>query len=169
MGSVNPRRRSLLLGLSFACLALSTVAVSTAWRIEKLNSAVGTYLPRCDFSEGGNNKWRQSPFTTEEWWRRRHLRNPDGTVDSRPLSNKEAEQMRTDIEREKNWNQLRFLVNTVGLLQYLLCPFAIIGSAVLFIKQESRLGRRLCRAACVASAIALGLAVYRGYFTALAW
>jgi hypothetical protein len=85
---------------------LSAVAVSTAWRIENLNLAAGTYLPRKDLMAQGNPQWRLSPFTTEERWRWANLRKADGTVESRPLTEAEARQMRADIKRAKSQNEL---------------------------------------------------------------
>lgn len=77
--------------------------------------------------------------------------------------------MRGDINHAKDWNDLRDLVGSFGLLQYLLCPFVIIVSSVLFFKQQVRFDRGVCGVAGLAAAVCLGMALYRGYFAALGW
>jgi hypothetical protein len=66
-------------------------------------------------------------------------------------------------------DQLRGLVSSIGLLQYLFAPL-VAGLAAFHLSRREPAARRLL-AACsgVVGIAALGLAFYRGYFSSLGW
>jgi hypothetical protein len=66
-------------------------------------------------------------------------------------------------------DQLRRLVSSIGLLQYLFAPLVVGLSALHLVRRES--GKRRIVVACsgVVGLAALILAFYRGYFSSLGW
>ena len=66
-------------------------------------------------------------------------------------------------------DQLRGLVSSIGLLQYLFAPLVVGLSAYPFSRRDSAARRLLAACSGVVGIAALGLAFYRGYFSSLGW
>lgn len=66
-------------------------------------------------------------------------------------------------------DRLRDLVSGVGLFQYLLAPLCIAMGAVHACRESAIWRRRVAVVVCGTGAMALALAVYRGYFESLSW
>ncbi len=86
---------------------------------------------------------------------------------------------RTDGDADGKWrisphrqprDQLRGLVETIGLLQYPLALIAIVASLLLLMAPHStRPTRRLATICGILAAICLIMAIHRGYFSSLGW
>ena len=64
---------------------------------------------------------------------------------------------------------LRDIVQTVGLLQYLLAPALIVSALVSFFNFTCIRARLVAGVAGAFGCIALGLALYRGYLSSVGW
>jgi hypothetical protein len=147
------------------CVALATLAATTAIRIEVLNARAGSYLPRTDWPEdGGNPKWRADPG--ERGRLERWLRIQAGIPPDQPLSAEQHAAVDAELERGLARNALREVVGGWGLLQYGVVPLG----AILAIAERRR--ARGCTRAGLDAALAifaasLALMLHRGYFTSL--
>lgn len=152
-----------------ALLSLLTIAVALiAGRIEWLNARAGWSLPSHEYRDGdpaaGPVAWRQSSVTTEARWRR--FNGPKDAAFrpvTRPLTADEQRQVRSDLARTRAGNDLLALVETAGLLQYLLVPVLLGGSVAVLLQGGVRRGGVPLAVAIVAAA----LMVYRGYYASL--
>ena len=64
-------------------------------------------------------------------------------------------------------DELRGLVQGIGLLQYLLAPLLIGMSVIPLVMRTSATHRFWAMSSLIVGVVALGLAFYRGYFTSL--
>jgi hypothetical protein len=151
--------------LSILSLLLAIYAVATCSQIEALNQKIGGYLPRTDFTEEGNNKWRTSMITTEEAWKKFVRPKINGAVDESPLSPAEQVQMQKDVQISKDRNKLGSLVSGRGALQYPIC-FSILFFSILIWRFSKQTVHRICALTAICLAIAcLAYAFHRGYWT----
>jgi hypothetical protein len=75
---------------------------------------------------------------------------------------------RVSVERTSR-DELRDLITSIGLLQYILAPLLIIFS-IIFLRMESLgISHIMIYMSMIIGIIALGSALYRGYFTSLGY
>ena len=164
-GAAGPRHRNRPLVPLVICLVVAPAAVLICLRIEMLNSRAGHILPRTE-----RGKWRVSFVQSEASWRRlQSQQDKDATWATRTLTSIERAQMQAEVDANVAGGELRDLVSTAGLLQYLLVPVLLLSSLRLFRTSRSR--AHICIAtAALASAAACGaMAFHRAYFTSLGW
>lgn len=153
-----------MLFLVGAAVVLSTTAI----RIELLNR-IAQCLPNRELRDDGTPvKWRQSLLTSPERWRNMRGPQENGAPATRPLSADERAQMESDIKRAIANNELRDLVATWGLGQYLLVPLTVIVALSLLVDRRQRAyvhGAALM--ACGIAVFAAALAWGRGYLSSL--
>lgn len=141
----------------------AVVSVLIAVRIEWLNLQAGSYLPRQDYTEGGNPKWRLSAATSERVWRMLH--GVEGE-----LTAGQFQRMQRDTESARRRGRLYSAVSTIGLLQYPLA-FTLIG--VFFgLAIAYRKNRRVVKACAWLAAVectCMAFALHREYWTSLGW
>jgi len=134
-------------------------------QIEILNKAAESYLPRKD-----DGKWRQSPFFSEEMWRKIYSHEKgDETLLNRPLATDERNRMERDISRGRANNALLGTVSSVGLLQYFFAPLSFIWSLAIAVRNKNKIKRMISSFFVMSSLISIVLMLYRGYFTSLGW
>jgi hypothetical protein len=66
-------------------------------------------------------------------------------------------------------DQLREMVTSVGVLQYLFAPLVVVVAAFHLVSRDSKMRRCLAAGSGIVGLGALGLAFYRGYFSSLGW
>ena len=66
-------------------------------------------------------------------------------------------------------NQLHGMIQTIGLLQYVLAPILVIAAIASFFRFRCFRARLVAGVAGAFGCVALGLALYRGYLPALGW
>ena len=160
-----PRRRHSPVVFIVLCAVLMPPSVLICVRIEMLNGRAGRVLPRT-----GPGKWRASHVQSEGSWRRlRSMQSGDATWQTRPLTPAEDALMRAEVGANVANSDLRDLVSTVGLLQYLLVPALLVCSLQLFRRRESRLHVLVAAASFLSAATCGGLLFHRSYFSSLGW
>lgn len=137
---------------------IAAIIVITAIKIEILNANAGSILPWTYFeSMGGNQKWRQLPWTTKSRWIE---------VFGEPPPADEST-MHEQIARARANNKLRDIVSTWGLAQYPL-SFGLASSSIWFLLSTKSRRLQFPNASLLLIACAaFSIAVYRGYFTSL--
>lgn len=152
----------------FACFALALLVATTCLRIEILNAQLGYYMPRENDADWGISRWRKSTAIDEKAWIRMQSRF-DSSIENRPLTSQEQEEMRNYIKWAKANNDLRDLVEGLGLLQYLLIPILIVISVILIKRNNPKTYRILAFMSMLLGLISGFLVFYRGYFESLGW
>ena len=66
-------------------------------------------------------------------------------------------------------DELRGLVDTIGLFQYLLAPLVLVLSVVHVVRRSTPLRQRVAGICGFVGLVAWGFAIYRGYFSSLGW
>lgn len=163
-------------------IAVGIVVAGTCAQIEIKNAEAGGFLPRT-LPEQGSPKWRHNPVHTEKRWRQMRA-DPDPaavTVSSEQfrdittqlaeaaLSPEETAQMRREVAQAKAENDLYFWVSTMGILQYLLAPMALVWSLVVAVSRRDRRRRAVAAIVATASAVSLLIMFCRGYYSSLGW
>ena len=87
-------------------------------------------------------------------------RNPDGSLADG--------KWRLSLENSPR-NQLRAVVATLGLLQYLLAPLLLMFAIIVLLKSSRSWVKIGATLTLVASTIAISLMMYRGYYQSLGW
>lgn len=146
----------------------SIIMITTAVRIESLN-LVAQHWPRRELREGGSPvAWRQWPWTDEVKWRAWWGPKVNGEPVTRELTDDERACMVADTRRAIANNQLRDLVWSWGLLQYVLAPLTVLLSAyVAFDRAQPRFARGIAAVPMVIGVVAGSLACFRGYLASL--
>ena len=157
---ISPERRR---GVVLACLVLSILAATTCLRIEWLNRQAGGKLPK-----RYDGKWR-AMVASEQKWRDIEARDTgDVTLTTRPLTPTEQATMRQWVDRHQANADLRDVVGTWGVANYLIVLFGLYHAVT--IVADGRFGRwhRTFAIVCAVVLIAAGAtAVHRGYFTSI--
>lgn len=166
----------------FWFLALcGALMVYTCVKIEVLNARVGYYLPR-EFSDSPytNPKWRGNCFSKEENWLRIRLpqirfeadsgEEKPPTPEEKPLTSEEEKIMKKEVAQARANNELRGIVGSLGLLQYLLVPLVFFGLLFFCVSKRCPRGHRIGAGVMSGLALVCGFfMIYRGYFTSLGW
>jgi hypothetical protein len=87
-------------------------------------------------------------------------RNPDGTF---------ADGKWRVSQENTPRDQLHSLVQTFGLLQYVLAPFLLILAMTVFLKSKGSRVKAAAALSILGAAIAISLVLYRGYYQGLGW
>ena len=93
----------------------------------------------------------------------------DVTWQTRTLTPAESALMRAEVRANVANDDLRDLVSTGGLLQYLLVPALLVCSLQLFRHRESRLHVLVATASFLSAAACGGVLFHRSYFSSLGW
>lgn len=166
------------------CLILTAVVVHTCIRIEVLNASSGFYLPRKDHGDG-NRKWRvaSEKATRLDIERRIAIERQENLLPVHPGSDQllesstaelpytamESEMIASALDESRCNSALRDWVSSVGILQYLLAPAALLWSVQIAITNGYR-RQRILGAACGAlNLICVALMFFRGYWSSLSW
>lgn len=154
------RNRSLIL-----LYALALITGFIAARVEYLNVAAGSYLPRNHPLDVG--KWRAMPLDEARWRQAYGPQDASGAPVTRDLTPAERQQMQANIARMDANARLRDWVSSAGLLQYPLLAVLGIASLRAFCAGPTR--RQLLALLPVAILFILAAASlwYRGYFSSL--
>ena len=139
------------------------IAVSlTTVRIEWLNHEAGTYLPRGGFEAGSRWRVAGSHGQHERSWRHDlHWRDPGSQ--SRELTTSEREELDRYVRRNLARDDLRGLIESWGLAQYVLVP--LLAAIAIGLATQARPG---LGAACGSIAVAAASSMYyRAYYSSL--
>ncbi|MEM1213734.1 MAG: hypothetical protein AAGI68_15710 [Planctomycetota bacterium] len=159
-------------------VVITSVAASTAIRIEWYNHAVGGFLPRPQppSLEGNDVKWRAAGPKMMEWHYRIGLAQERGleldSVKDREalfalsLSGVQRREL-SEIKRSARLNtEFRSLVAGMGLLQHLLVPVALL-IGVLILKGKPTRWRMVAWICIGINSVSGVLMLYREYFLSL--
>lgn len=136
----------------WTCIAATTIAVHTCLQIEWWNARAGI-LPRQPQGDG-NPKWRSAA---------------ESGVIAGGNSDVEQAQFLGDSEKRHAEARLRDWVETAGLAQYGIAPFAFLLSVFLLARAESAPGRSGFAALAILSGSTIVIMLCRGYLTSLGW
>lgn len=161
--------------LAWSLAGCSILCIVTAVRIEYLNYRAGGAIQRKAEQEP-NSKWRigdgyfAALEQVEADWRTEH--GIDRGTDLSP-SDHEAirERMRATEWAPSHRDKLGKLLGTWGLLQYPLAGFLVFASLGAAASPRTRgpIPQWIFYPPAVVGVLALGLALYRGYFSSLGW
>jgi hypothetical protein len=159
-------RRILLWASVGLTLVVSVVCVT----IELLNMQAGGLLPK---DEPG--KWRSAPThpeTLTEWYSQ-DMRAKLNLGEGAPLPPDAQREVEARVKRQipvnRANNALRAAVESWGLLQYLLCPLAVVMSLLLMVKRQG-IHHLVVGGFCMLVSLTAGaFMLYRQYFTSLGW
>ena len=159
-------RRILLWTSVGLTLVVSIICVT----IELLNVQAGGLLPK---DEPG--KWRSAPTHPEmltEWYSQ-DMRAKLNLAEDAPLPPDAQRQVEARVQRQipvnRANNALRAVVESWGLLQYLLCPLAVVMSLLLVLKRQG-IHHLILGGFCMLVSLTAGaFMLYRQYFTSLGW
>ena len=184
--SIPERRRSTSRLPLWICLATTVVVVHTCVQIEWWNYRAGGILPK-DTRGPGNPKWREAAARSirANFQHRIKMQEYDRIIaergrvtaaeevaletNPRPLTVTEQNELQRELDQRHTNSTLLSWVQTGGLAQYVLAPFAFVVSLVLLIRAATWRGRLGCGLLGVLSGGAIGAMLYRGYFTSLGW
>lgn len=157
-------------------MIITAVVASTAIRVEWYNHAVGGFLPRPQppSMEGNDVKWRTTGADMAEKAYRvslameRGLEPTDEVIATLDLSSAEQQEL-SETRRQARLNaKFRGLIETMGLIQYLLVPIGLLLSIAAC--RVSTRWLKITGFACLAVNLAAGgLMFYRQYFQSLGW
>jgi hypothetical protein len=145
---------------------LTLIACLICIRIEVLNHQAGGPLPRSKKEIQG--EWRPRIPTTENSWRKSQFRETlDNDYLTRELSGIERLAMSKAIEQNKRTNRLIYSLRSIGLLQYFVCPLAIVVAASATVRfRRKRLVMNLAAILAVDIVVYI-LMFFRAYYTSL--
>lgn len=141
----------------------AVVSVMIAVRIEWLNWQAGSYLPRQDYTESGNPKWRLSAATSERVWRMLHRVEGELTAE-------QFQRMQRETESARRRGRLYSAVETIGLLQYPLA-FTLIGVffGLAIAYRDDRRTVLACACLAMLECVCMAFALHREYWPSLGW
>lgn len=156
-------RSTRLVIAAVLCTALAGV---TCVRIEILNARAGGVLPRDELG-----KWRVTGGTVaQQIWRfHESVARGDPTLRSRNLTRTEDREMRRHVQRAEAEADLRDVVRSWGLLQYLIVPAGLVAAHVLMWGRATRRERLIGLACSVVLLCCAASALGRSYYTSLGW
>ena len=147
-----------------ACLLSTLFALNTCLHIEYWNSRAGGFLPRTDYGHA-NPKWRVAASKSVRKYYLRQLALEDEiriVENGGKISEEEHEALQSD-------STLRGWVESAGLVQYLVAPFALM-TAVFSLFVTKPLTARLGFAGLAAlSGFTIAMMWHREYFRSLGW
>jgi hypothetical protein len=156
--------------LPWTCVGLTLVVSIVCVTIELLNIQAGGLLPK---DEPG--KWRSAPTHPEmltEWYSQdmRAKLNLAEDASLPPDAQREVEaRVQRQIPVNRANNALRAVVGSWGLLQYLICPLAVVMSLLLVLKRKG-IPHLVVGGFCMLVSLTAGaFMLYRQYFTSLGW
>ena len=169
-----------------ACLLSTLFALNTCLHIEYWNSRAGGFLPRTDYGHA-NPKWRVAASKSVRKYYLRQLALEDeirivengGKIseeehealqsDSRPLTKEQQAELDALLAKSDINGTLRGWVESAGLVQYLVAPFALM-TAVFSLFVTKPLTARLGFAGLAAlSGFTIAMMWHREYFRSLGW
>ena len=159
-------------------IALALFALHTAIRIEWLNHAAGSYLPRKAEPTGYLPKWRVRIWTTpDQWLERFGPRDEKGQPIDRPLTANETIRMLAGIERAKRLNALRNVVGGWGVAQHFIVPLMMMlaianilrGGPESIVTRSSPVDRKVAGVLLGLGCVLTILMFYRGYWLSIGW
>lgn len=168
------------------CFISTLFALNTCLHIEYWNARAGGYLPRKDFGSA-NPKWRVGARRAVRKYFLRQLAIEDeiritekgGKVteeefealqsDSRPLTKDQQAELDAVLEKSDINSTLRGWVESAGLLQYLVAPFAFATAMLSLMIAKPRWARLGFVGLAALSGYAIAMMWHREYFTSLGW
>ncbi len=165
------KRNSASILISVALLTLFSTVVCL--RVEFLNARCGA-LPNEEWYNGdpanGPVKWRSSIVTTEARWREAvlALEHPEyEDYATRELTDAQRLEMEKTVASMRANNQLRSLVGSWGLLQYLAVPILLVLSVAALVRRDR--SRWLFAVSLVLGLVCGWRVLHLAYFTSLGW
>ncbi len=160
--------------LKFFTYLLALFVLLVAGEIEHLNIQAGGLLPNQEYRnndpEQGVVEWRDSPCTNERSWRMICSPFHYGIPEDRPLTPAEELQMHQDIKKAQANNNLKGVVSSFGLLQYLLVPLLLVLSIKMILRKPYSVKRYVIGIFPLLIGIGAGILMFsRAYCTSLGW
>jgi hypothetical protein len=110
----------------------------------------------------------RSIINEEEWRERRGPKDAYGVPVNRALTKDESSTMNDDISKANAMNNLRTIVGSYGVAQYLAIPALLILSLLGLFKRD-KLSLVVSLAAITCCMVCGTFMIYRGYYTSLGW
>jgi hypothetical protein len=159
--------------LKFFTYLLALFVLLVAGEIEHLNIQAGGLLPNQEYRnndpEQGVVKWRDSPCANERGWRM--ICGPSyGIPEDHPLTPAEEVKMHQDIKKAQANNNLKGVVSSFGLLQYLLVPLLLVLSIKMILRRPYFVKQAVFEVFPLLIAIGACILMFsRAYCTSLGW
>ncbi len=156
--------------LLWSCVLLAVLVMANAATIECLNVKAGGFLPRHEQHDAGHlTKWRVPAIHLVREHHIRTIARESGIlVEQMVLTDAQEAAIDAEISRGR-WNALlRNHVTRFGLLQYPAAGLLVVFGMAGVLNRTRGWRIRFCLA-CGIGITALGLAMFRGYFTSLGW